>query len=137
MLEANTNQFTTYYPYYKNKIIGNPTWTFVYATNCLYFLSNLSNLLMTSLFTCYITTYTALPDLVTKKGKPSKTSLYLLSHLFQPLSFLFSSMLSKYVAMSKQQLSLILATKIMTKDCEYFTLIQYLPKAFFDLFQAT
>lgn len=77
------DKFCTYYPHYKDKVIVNLTRTFGCATNCLYFL-------------------------LAKKGKPPRTSLYLLSTALQLPSLMFSSMFSKmrpamfkYLAMFK------------------------------------
>lgn len=44
VLKAKPSYFTIYYLYYKIKLIGNQTRTFVYAINYLYFLCYLSNL---------------------------------------------------------------------------------------------
>lgn len=150
MLKASTTWFTTYYLYYKDKLIGNSTRTFVYAANFLYFLYDWNNFSAAFFFSYNGDTYITIPSLVTKKEKLPKTFLCLVSRPLQPLSLL-SSMLSKMrpaifryslmsqclkmlkcAAMSKWQLSLILATKIIKKDCKYLTLTQQLSETLYN-----
>ena len=67
--------FATYHPHYKEKIVSNPTRTFVCAANCLY-LYSLNNLLAAFFLTYDGGACTAELDLVTKKGESPKTSLH-------------------------------------------------------------
>lgn len=150
MLKASTAWFTTYYLYYKDKLIGNSTRTFVYVANFLYFLCDWNNFSAAFFFSNNGDTCITIPSLVTKKEKLPKTFLCLVSCPLQPPSLL-SSMLSKmrpaifryflmsqclkmlkYAAMSKWQLSLILAAKIIKKDCKYLTLIEQLSETLYN-----
>lgn len=88
-----------YHLHYKDKLISNPTQSFICAANSFYFLYNLENLSTISLLACN-GAYIAEPGLVTKKRKLSKTSLYFFSHPFQAPFFL-SLMLFKYITMFK------------------------------------
>lgn len=118
--EVGNYLFFIYHSYYKEKLINNATRTFICAINYLYFSYSLSNLLAASLFFAGNSRAcdTKL-DLVTKKEKPPKTSLfyttnttmlpcfclspclYLFSHPLKPLSLIFSPRLSKYTSISK------------------------------------
>ena len=49
--KASTNQFATYNPHYKDKLVSNPTRTFICAANSLRFLCNWGNLSVASLLT--------------------------------------------------------------------------------------
>ena len=105
MPEDNNLLFTTYHPHYKEKIVSNPTRTFVCIANCLY-LYGLCNLSMASLFAQHGDACTAKPGLVNKKEKLHRTSLHLLFHAFQPSSFFFSLMFSEIrPAISKSVMS--------------------------------
>lgn len=81
-IEISNHRFTIYHPYYKKKLHGNQTQTFICNINYLYFLYGLSNLLIVFFFTYNSITYIAKSSLVTKKRKPLRTLLYLLSHFF-------------------------------------------------------
>lgn len=83
------DKFATYYPHYKEKLVINPTWIFVCTINSVHFLYYLGNLLTGFLFTHDGKAYAIIPDIVINKGEILKTSLYLLSHLFQPPLFFF------------------------------------------------
>ena len=73
--KAGKHWFVVYHPHYKDKFVG--------------------NLLTLFLFTCHGGACNTKPGLVTKRGKPPKTSLYLLSDALQLLSFMFSLTLLK------------------------------------------
>lgn len=145
MPEASTNRFTIYHPYYKEKIVSNPTRTFVYAINYLYFLGNLDSLSTASLFAYDSRAYTTEPGPVIKKRELPRISLYLLSHLSQPLFPLFNLTIFEYALISGLQLSSTLASfplladylslKLIdeksikaAKDCKYLTFTQNLPE---------
>lgn len=81
-------KFATHHPYQKNKLIGNLTWSFVYAANSLYFLYNLENLLMASLLACNSGTCITKPGLITKK----KTAKNFLQSYFTFSSTVFSQL---------------------------------------------
>ena len=108
MLDAGKHWFAIYYPYYKNKFVGNLTWVFISITNYLYFLYSWSNLLVAFFFAYNSGAYTAELGLVTKKWELPRIFLYLFSHLLL-LSSLFFSLkpsqmclaISKCLAMSK------------------------------------
>ena len=95
-------KFATYHLHYKKKIVRNPTWTFVYTADYLYFSYGWSNLFScgwNNLSTVFILTHndgpcTAKPGLVTKKRKLLRTFIYLFNPLQTP-SLLLSSILSK------------------------------------------
>ena len=109
------HKFTTHHPYYKeklgmteyaynpyllysDKLVSNPTWTSVCVASYLCFgynLGRLGNFSMPFLFACGGSSCTTKSGLVTKEGEPTRTSLHLISHLFQSLSFLLGSTLSK------------------------------------------
>ena len=150
-------KFATYHLHFKEKIVSNPTQTFICAANCLYFSYGWSNLFLcgwNNLSTAFFLAHndgfcTAEPGLVTKKGEPPRIFIYL-SNPFQSLSLLLSSMFSKmclamfeYILISEcatisnWQLSLTLVAMIMITDHEYLTLTKHLPKNTFDLSQAT
>ncbi len=93
--KASINRIAIYHPHYKNKF-SNLTWSFVFATDYLHSLCSLSHL--SAAPAC-----ASEQGLVTKKVEPPRTSLHLLSHSLQPLSFFLSSMLSEYAVMSKRQ----------------------------------
>lgn len=78
MPKANNDLFNIYYLYYKEKLINNSIETLIYATN--YLLCNLSNLLIAYFLIYDSSIYIALPNLVIKKRKLSKTFLSLFSH---------------------------------------------------------
>ena len=59
--------FAIYYSYYKNKFIGNLTWKFVSAINCLYFLYGWNNLLAAFFFTYGSNIFAVELDIITKK----------------------------------------------------------------------
>lgn len=88
-----------YHLYYKDKLVDNPTQSFVYVANSLHFLYNWRNLLTTSLFT-YNNVYITKLSLVIKIKELPRTFLYLISCPLQAL-FLFNLILSKYTIMSK------------------------------------
>ena len=95
MLDVGKTWFFLYHLHYKDKFVGNPTWVFICATNCLYFLHHWSNLLAAFFFTYNSSLYIAEPSLVTKKEELPRIFLHLLSCL-PLLPFLLSSlMLSK------------------------------------------
>lgn len=74
---------------YSDKLVGNPTWTFVYAASSFcftYSLGHLGNLLTTSLFFHNCRAFVTKLNLVTKKKVLLKTFLDLISHLLQLLS---------------------------------------------------
>ena len=108
-------KFAAHHPYYKDKLVGNPTRSFVCAANSLYFLCNLGNLSVAFLLTCNGGACVVEPGLVTKKGEPPRTSLYLIFCPFQPPSLL-SSTLSKCTAISKWQHNLALASFPLLAD---------------------
>ncbi len=142
----------SHYPHYKDKLFGNPTWSFVCTANSLHFLYNLGNLSAASLLACN-GAYVAESGLVTKKEKPPRTSLHLISRPLQASSLL-SLTLSEYTTMSKWQYSSALASfplladyssikltsdkaiktaKTITKYCKYLTSTQNLSKVSLDL----
>lgn len=88
-----------YHLYYKNKFIGNLTWSFVYIINFFHFLCNLGNLLIVSLLIYNNNAYITKLSSVTKKKELQRTLLYLISCLFQ--LFFLNSTLSKCIIMSK------------------------------------
>lgn len=79
---------TTHHPHYKDKLVGNLTWTFVCAANCPCFLYSLNNLSATFFLAYNGDTFTVKPGSIIKKREPLRTSLYLLFHRDQPLSLL-------------------------------------------------
>lgn len=87
--------FAIYYPYYKDKLIGNQTCTFVYTTNYLYFLCNCSHFLVAFFFTKNSSAWTTKTSLVNKKKKPSEFFLYFLSSFPLLLSLFFNLTFSK------------------------------------------
>ena len=98
--------FATYHPHYKEKIVSNPTRTFICAADCLY-LYGLSNLSAASFLAHDGGACTAEPSLVTKKREPPRTLIYF-SNPLKPPSLLFSLTLLKmrpamfkYLAMFK------------------------------------
>lgn len=93
-------KFAIYYLYYKDKFVENSTQSFIYTVNFLHFLYNLENLLATFVFTYNSSACIAKPDLVTKKEKLPRTSLYLIFCPFQSLS-LFNLTIFKYIAIYK------------------------------------
>ena len=109
-------KFATYHPHYKEKIVSNPTRTFVCAANCLYFLCSWSNLSAAFFFAHDSGACTTELGLVIKKREPLRTFLHLLFRLpllpslFLSLTFFkirpaiseFSAM-SKYTIMSEWQ----------------------------------
>lgn len=109
--EASTTRFATYHLHYKDKVVNNPTRTFICTAICLLFgysLASLGNLSTASLFVCDGGACATEPGLITKKGEPPRTSLHLFSNVFQPPSLLLSSTLSEirlaisgYLTMSK------------------------------------
>lgn len=73
--------FATYYPYFKDKLIDNPSQNFSYTTNCFYFLGNFDNLLVVSpLLAGNDKACTAILGLIATKVRPPRTLIYLLSH---------------------------------------------------------
>ena len=121
-------EFTTHHWYYKDKLVGNPTWTFVYIANYLYFFSGWNNLSTASLFGHNNGAYTNEPSLVTKKRELPKTPLHLVSDTFQPPFLNFSSTLSKirpamlrFAAISVWQLSSTLASfsSLLTSEASF------------------
>lgn len=74
---------TIYYLHYKDKLVSNPTQTFVYNINCLF------NFLKAFLFNCNCGICIAKPDI----EKLPKIALHLFD-LFEPLFFLFNLILS-------------------------------------------
>ena len=130
--------------------------------NCLHFSCILGNLSVASQLVYDGAAYTSEPSLVTKKRKPTTTSLYLISYLVQPSSLLFSSTLSKMrlaifeflvilkcTAMSKCQPCSTFASFLLladqpsvrligenlikgAEDCKYLTSTQNLPEVSFD-----
>lgn len=83
--------FIIYNPHY-NKIVINPTRTFVYTISYLYFrcnLNNLGNLLATFIFAYNSTIYITKPNIITKK----ETTLKILS------IYMIDIALSKHLAM--------------------------------------
>ena len=91
---ANTSKywFTIYHSYYKDEQVSNPTRTSICVENCLYFGYNLGNFSTAFLFACNGGACTIQSGLVTNKGEPPKTFLYI-SHPDQPLSLLLGSTL--------------------------------------------
>lgn len=145
--ETSTNRFTIYHLYYKEKIVSNPTRTFVCVINYLYFLSNLGSFSRASLFACDSRAYAIELGPVIKKGELPRTFLYPLSHLSQPLSLFFSLTIFECALISGLQLSLTLASFSLladylslkltdeksikaAKDCKYLTFTQNLPETF-------
>lgn len=74
MSKSNTNHLATYHLHYKD-IVGNPTRTFIYTANCLYFLCYWNNLLAVFFLTHDCSACTTKPGLVIKKGELPKTLL--------------------------------------------------------------
>ena len=83
-------KFATYHPHYKDKLVGNPSRIFVCAANCLYFLYDWKNLSAAFFLGHDSGAWIAKPGIITKKVEPPRTSLNLLSHLFQSPSLFFS-----------------------------------------------
>lgn len=130
--------FTIYHPHYKDKIVINPTRIFICTTSYLYFrysLASLGNLLAAFFFTYNNNTYTTKLGRVTNKKESPRISLYLPSHLFQPLPLFFRFTISdihmaifkytlisvylamsKYTIMTKWQFTLILASFLFLAD---------------------
>lgn len=136
-----SDKFAIYYPYYKNKHVGNLTRIFVCIINCLYFLSNWSNLLTVIFLTYNSSVCTAEPSPITKKGEPLRTFLYLISYYFQLLSLFFSLIFSemylvmtKCLVISKWQLNLTLASHPLLA---YYASGKLTYKASFNFFYTT
>lgn len=123
------NQFATQHLYYKKKYVGNLTRNFTCSTKL---------------------------SLAIKMRKLPRTALYLFSYIFKPSSFILYMSYFKYIlifqyaTISKQKLIstltsfFLLADYLSDKltsqkavkrieDCKYFTSIQNLPDASFDL----
>lgn len=79
MLKESNLLFATYHLQYKEKIVSNPTRTFICTVNCFY-LYGLSNLSVAFFLAHNGGGYTTKPSLVTEKEEPPRTSLYLLFH---------------------------------------------------------
>lgn len=75
-------KFTIHHLYYKDKLVGNLTWSFIYIANFFHFLCNLGNISAAFLLTCNDSTCIIELGLVTKKSKSLKTFLYLIFHIF-------------------------------------------------------